>query len=558
MRLSKSLLVLAVLTALAPPFAAGAQENASPAIVQALIRNGGTSLQLRLGKIYIYGLVTGGARPTSQFINGQYVRVLDSAGQLAAAIAYGTDDSNSYVTETEYHAIGGLSVAGTWDDFDAFFGSNQQSGASSASVNFTVPGDSLVVVIALASSQQSISLGGVPGLHFDAVNRGDGTEAITIAHAYLGSGVYSAREISAATAAGQDPEHMADLIGVFVLSSKNGRLGAANSLNSNYSIDTTCLPLSLHLPQIDGVEAQINRRYIRFSLNTIHYVAVQASALMPNDDADAKMDKMIFYMLNAHGTVTRLSEAETDSIKSNRELAGAILSGLANKYANIHPPSHGRHVSTPFSSSSTPTDTYSTSNPRIVQSIIQPGGTSLQLLPGCMHLYGMATGGARPSSHFEFGQFAEVINRGGFLAAELAYGADDHNQFSTTTYNHVIGGVSVTGKWNGFNAFYGSNSQPGISNASVNFTVTEEALAVFIGLAGGQSNLALRGIPGLEVDGSSSVKDGVVPVVIAHAYLQPGKYTVTGISSVWPGEPQDTPPKGDLIGVFVLGFGSKN
>ena len=196
-------------------------------------------------------------------------------------------------------------------------------------------------MIALASSQQSISLGGVPGLHFDAVNRGDGTEAITIAHAYLGSGVYSAREISAATAAGQDPEHMADLIGVFVLSSKNGRLGAANSLNSNYSIDTTCLPLSLHLPQIDGVEAQINRRYIRFSLNTIHYVAVQASALMPNDDADAKMDKMIFYMLNAHGTVTRLSEAETDSIKSNRELAGAILSGLANKYANIHPPSHG-------------------------------------------------------------------------------------------------------------------------------------------------------------------------------------------------------------------------
>jgi hypothetical protein len=227
MRLPKSRLLLAVLAALALPFAGGAQEETSPVIVQALVQNGGTSLRLRPGKIYIYGLVTGGARPTSQFAKGQYVKAVDSAGQLAAALAYGTNDSNSYDTQTGYHAIGGLSVAGSWDAFDVFWGSNQQSGASFATVNFTVPRDSLVLVIALASSQQSISLAGVPGLHVDALNRGDGTEAMIIAHAHLPAGTYSAREISAATSAGQDPENMVDLIGVFVLGSKQGRSDAA-------------------------------------------------------------------------------------------------------------------------------------------------------------------------------------------------------------------------------------------------------------------------------------------------------------------------------------------
>ena len=122
-----------------------------------------------------------------------------------------------------------------------------------------------------------------------------------IYHAYLPSGSYLASEISAATAAGKDPEHMADLVGVFVLRAENGRLDAGNSLNSTYSIDTTCSPLSVHLPQIDGVEAQINRRYVRFSLNKTHYIAVHGTAFMPNDDPDAKMGKMIFYKLNGHG-----------------------------------------------------------------------------------------------------------------------------------------------------------------------------------------------------------------------------------------------------------------
>lgn len=77
-----------------------------------------------------------------------------------------------------------------------------------------------------------------------------------------------------------------------------------NHPNSTYSIDTTCSPLSVHLPQIDGVKAQINRRYVRFSLNKTHYIAVHGTAFMPNDDPDAKMGKMIFYKLNGHRAST--------------------------------------------------------------------------------------------------------------------------------------------------------------------------------------------------------------------------------------------------------------
>jgi len=188
-------------------------------IVQAVIRDGGTSLQLSPARMHLYAMVTGGAAPSGPFATGQYAQAMDTAGQLSAALAYGANDQNGYTTQTGYHVIGGVSVGGSWDSFNAYQSSNSQPGAPGVSINFKVSSNSLVVVVGLASSQQQIALAGIPNLQTDALNSGpSASEAMIISHAYLPPGTYTLAAQSAALSAGQDPNYMADLIGVFVFS----------------------------------------------------------------------------------------------------------------------------------------------------------------------------------------------------------------------------------------------------------------------------------------------------------------------------------------------------
>jgi len=200
-----------------PPRAIEESHSGAPAtgasIVQAVIRGGATSLQLRPGQIYLYGMATGGGAPSSAFTVGQSAQVVNAAGNLSGALAYGANSQNSYSTETAYHDIGGVSVAGSWEHFAAYYGSNPQSGAHVASVSFDAKENSLVVVLGLASSQQSVSVEGIPELQVDASRDGGG---MVIAHAYVKAGTYTVVEHSRVLAAGQDPPHMADLVGAFV------------------------------------------------------------------------------------------------------------------------------------------------------------------------------------------------------------------------------------------------------------------------------------------------------------------------------------------------------
>ena len=184
------------------------------AVTGATVRNAGTSIRLPPGcSRYIYGMATGGAAPSGPFAIGPYAEASNASGQLAVALAYGNVPLDSYSTQTGYQVTGGVAVTGRWNKFTHFYGSNSRPGASHASVDFRVWEKSLVVFIGLASSQQSVILSGIPGLRVDASGSTDG---MVIAHAYLRPGEYSATEHSAALAGGQDPNHMADLIGVFV------------------------------------------------------------------------------------------------------------------------------------------------------------------------------------------------------------------------------------------------------------------------------------------------------------------------------------------------------
>ncbi|MDA8171382.1 MAG: hypothetical protein M0Z48_06060 [Nitrospiraceae bacterium] len=144
------------------------------------------------------------------------MQATDAAGHVAAELAFGESNQNRFTTGAAYTVIGGVSITGKWDSFHVMYGSNESPGASNASVSFTLPGNSLVVVVGTASSQQSISLSGLQGLQTDAIKSGPSANiAMVIGHAYLAPGAYTVVERSAALSGGQDPNHMADLVGVF-------------------------------------------------------------------------------------------------------------------------------------------------------------------------------------------------------------------------------------------------------------------------------------------------------------------------------------------------------
>ena len=189
-------------------------------IIKAMIQNGNT-IQLPSGSLYLYGMVTGGGASSGEFVTGRTYRVVNATGQLAAAFGFSDGYRNSYSTQTDYHTIGGVSVGGAWRSFEIAHNANSRAGASDASVSFEVRTKSMIVVIGLASSQQEVSVTGIPGLQTDALSSGPlAAEGMIIAHAYLEPGRYIAVEHSSALARGQDPQHMADLIGVFVFGSR--------------------------------------------------------------------------------------------------------------------------------------------------------------------------------------------------------------------------------------------------------------------------------------------------------------------------------------------------
>jgi hypothetical protein len=195
----------------------GPELDGAPRIVQATIRDGATSLQLRPGRIYLYGMAVGGQGRSALFGLGQYASVFHEGGTVGAAVAYGDNDQNTYTTQTEHHILGGASVGGQWQAMRAFYGSNAAAGSSDVRVNFPVEQDSLVVILGLASSQQQIALEGLPGLELDTFHGGaSSAAAMVIAHAELSPGMYTVTQRSSALSKDADRDTMTDLIAVFV------------------------------------------------------------------------------------------------------------------------------------------------------------------------------------------------------------------------------------------------------------------------------------------------------------------------------------------------------
>jgi PKD domain/Galactose oxidase, central domain len=201
---------------------AGSPTATLPSVANAAVDNFQTNISLAPGApLYLYGLVTGGGYPSTGFTNGEYASGYDADGYLVAALAVTTNSTDSYTTQTFYPAIGGVSVNG-FASYTSSYGANNSAAASSASTAFaiTTPG-SMVVVVADAGGEQSTTLSGIPGLSVDATNFNGGCNqglppVIWIGHAYPATGKYIVTEQTTQCAAGQDPNHAGDLLGVFV------------------------------------------------------------------------------------------------------------------------------------------------------------------------------------------------------------------------------------------------------------------------------------------------------------------------------------------------------
>jgi hypothetical protein len=203
-------------------FGLGLLSAPSARVGDATVDNFQTHLTLNPGaSLYLYGLVTGGGYPSTGFANGEYASGYDGDEYLISALAVTPNNTNFYSTQTFYPAIGGVSVS-DFSTHTSSFGGNNSATASSASDTFTIttPG-SLVVVLADAGGEQSIAITGIPGLTVDATNfNGVCNQGIPsviwIGHAYPSTGTYRVTEQTTQCAAGQDPQHAGDLIGVFV------------------------------------------------------------------------------------------------------------------------------------------------------------------------------------------------------------------------------------------------------------------------------------------------------------------------------------------------------
>jgi hypothetical protein len=168
---------------------------------------------------------------------------------------------------------------------------------------------------------------------------------------------------------------------------------------------------------------------------------------------------------------------------------------------------------------------------------------------GGIYLYAMGTGGGKPSANFAQGPYAQVADAVGYTVAGLAITTSPSNSFSTETDYHTVAGISVSG-FKTVRAYYGSSAIAGATSAAVHFVVSDPAVVVVIGIAGGETNLQLAGLPGLQVDAQTGNQSGVIPIIIAHATLGPGEYDVSEQTS---GNPDQNPDHmGDLIGVFVF------
>ena len=147
-----------------------------------------------------------------------------------------------------------------------------------------------------------------------------------------------------------------------------------------------------------------------------------------------------------------------------------------------------------------------------------------------------------------------ATNTNGVVCAALAVSTQSSDSFNTSAESYSMIGVGVSGYAN-MQALYSQAASSGRNvEASVDFTLTQPALVVAMGLGAGQQTINFQGPAGLVTDAAVSGSGNSLPVTtgIAHAYLNAGSFTISELTFVNP----PTIPKfgnmADLLGVYIF------
>jgi hypothetical protein len=318
--------------------------QATPSIDSAQEIESGTALTLSPGsQLYAFGTANGGYRPNGVFLYGQTVSVIDACassycpGNIAAELAATTSDSNNYPNSTFDYAIIGFG-ASHFSYAQGFYGANPGPGNSlSVSVQFTLTAPALVVLLGLPSNQSSMGFSGVPNLSIDA---GPGSaEALTIAHAYLDPGTYTAQENSSN---GNDPNASVDLLAVFVFSDSPSAASSGNpqiplpaSANPAVSAARSSLTATPTSVPADGTSAttgtvtllDVNGNpvvgktvtFYAAEVNSNGAVAGSLSIQQPMNPTDSNGQASATITANTPGTVVISAEDTTDDVLVQQE-----------------------------------------------------------------------------------------------------------------------------------------------------------------------------------------------------------------------------------------------
>ena len=196
-------------------------------------------------------------------------------------------------------------------------------------------------------------------------------------------------------------------------------------------------------------------------------------------------------------------------------------------------------------------DLVSVADIALIGASIAEQNSTMDLPDGALvYIYGIDTGGGRPSTELTSGSKVPATNSRGNLCAELAVSVGRHNDFSSSCNYYCIGGMAVKG-FHHLQAAYALDNQPGVSAVQIKFTLKAPAMVGVMALASAQSAIYIDGLPQLMIDAQSPNEAGSLPLTIAHAVLPAGDYVLTEHSS-FIGDDTQQAQRADLMGLFVF------
>lgn len=195
------------------------------------------------------------------------------------------------------------------------------------------------------------------------------------------------------------------------------------------------------------------------------------------------------------------------------------------------------------------------------KSISLPNGSQI-------YVFGEDNGGNGPQSLLSSGNVTYATTASNDTGAQVSISKHNFSSISNSPSNYyTLAGFGVSGFKsysvhfgfnNNTNAYEGYQEYYNRTLVYDNFTVNSYSLVVFMVLASSQDYISLSGISGLTIDKNTSIVDPAegttgnnTVAVIAHAYLEPGKYSLVALTVGYTAG-QPLIHMADILGAFIF------